>query len=532
MSFIQNGPQVDYHSFDQDNLISNTLSWLVSGKDTRQDIKNDLQKFYREILPLAAQWANSAEKNPPIHIPYSPWGERIDEIETHEGWKKLDALSASEGLIHIGHHSKNDHGRIHQFLKLFLFHPDSAFYTCPLAMTDGAAKLIQQLKKIGHLNSEKTALLDKAYNHITSNDPDQFWTSGQWMTEKSGGSDVSHTETIAIKDIDSSDYKLYGTKWFTSATTSQITFTLARISDEQGQSIPGNKGLSLFYVKLRDENDKLQGIKVRRLKDKLGTKALPTAELDFDGAKAILVGQEGQGIKNISHLFNVTRIYNACTTVGSFKRLLDLSKDYSQKRIAFGKKLSDHPLHKKTLNELESEFIKCFKLTFFTISLLQKEENLDRHNKENTNISTLLRLLTPITKLYTAKKNINATTELLESFGGAGFIEDTGIPRFLRDSQVLCIWEGTTNILSLDCLRAIQKENAYEVFLAMAEEKIEKISESDEDRALELKERLTQLTKQLKSWSQDEDLIQYHARDLAFKIGDLSVDIFCSELQL
>ena len=530
MSFIQDGPRIDYHSFDKDNLIAETLNWLVSGKDTRQDIKNDLQRFFMEIQPQSAAWSNLAEAHPPKHIPYSPWGERIDEIETHDGWNKLDALSASEGLIHLGYHSQNDSGRIHQFLKLFLFHPDSAFYTCPLAMTDGAAKLITQLKKMGHLDKEKTALLDKAFNHVTSNDPDQFWTSGQWMTEKPGGSDVSQSETIAIKDGDS--YKLHGTKWFTSATTSQMTFTLARITDQDGQYVEGNKGLSLFFVKLRDDAGKLQGIQVRRLKDKLGTKALPTAELDFVGAQATLVGEEGPGIKNISHLFNVTRIYNACTTVGSFKRLLDLAKDYSERRIAFKKKLIDHPLHKRTLNEVEAEFIRCFKLTFYTISLLQEEENLEKHSQEDESVSAFLRLLTPITKLYTAKKNILATTELVESFGGAGYIEDTGIPRFLRDSQVFCIWEGTTNILSLDCLRAIQKENAYEVFYAKSMNKIEELKATNEDRAIELLERLNKLTKQLKSWSQDADLIQYHARDLAFKIGDLTIDIFCSNLEI
>jgi len=529
MSFIQTGPEIDYQEFDQDKLITHTLKWLVDGKDTRQDIKNDLLRFYTEVLPKAAKWSQQAESHPPRHIPYSPWGEKVDDIQTDEGWKKLDALSATEGLIHLGHHNSSDHGRIHQFLKLFLFHPDSAFYTCPLAMTDGAANLIKQLKKMGHLDAKKIAILDKAYKHITSNDPEQFWTSGQWMTEKSGGSDVSSTETIAVADGE--NYKLYGTKWFTSATTSQMTFTLARIQDSEGNTQSGNKGLSLFFVKLRDKEGKLQGIRVRRLKDKLGTKALPTAELDFEGAQATLVGQVGCGIKNISNLFNVTRIYNACTTVGSFKRLLDLSRNYSQKRVAFGKRLIDHPLHKRTLNDIEVDFEKCFKLTFYTVALLQQHENNERAGEDiaedDHDIQVMLRLLTPIVKLYTAKKNMMATSELVESFGGAGYIEDTGIPRFLRDSQVFCIWEGTTNILSLDCIRAIEKENAFEVFYKKANDKLEEL---EEEKASELRERLNHLTQQLKSWSKDKDLIQYHARDLAFSIAELTIDIFCIEL--
>ncbi len=523
MSFIQSGPRVDYENFDGDQLMANTLDWLVDDQTIREQINTDLKRFYTTVLPQSAKWSDEAEAHPPQHIPYSPWGEKIDEIKTHEGWNKLDALSGDEKLIHLGYHAPHDYGRVHQFLKLFLFHPDSAFYTCPLAMTDGAAKLINQLKAMGHLDNEKKALLDDAFSHITSDTAETFWTSGQWMTEKPGGSDVSQTETIAKKEGD--HYKLYGTKWFTSATTSQITFTLARIVDEQGNSIDGNKGLSLFFVKLRDDAGKLQGISVRRLKDKLGTKALPTAELDFEGTPAHLVGERGQGVKNISHLFNVTRIYNACTTVGSFKRLLDLAKDYAQRRIAFRRQLNEHPLHKRTLDEVALEFEKCFKLTFYTISLLQEEENNERQGKVDHEVSAMLRLLTPITKLYTAKKNILATTELVESFGGAGYIEDTGIPRFLRDSQVFCIWEGTTNILSLDTLRAIQKENAFEVFINRAQAQIVKIQ--DEDVASELSLKLQKLTKQLGSWSQDPELIQYHARDLAFRIAELTIEIFC-----
>ncbi len=525
MSFIQSGPQIDYNHFDADQLVTNTLDWLITDSQVKEVVFQDLARFYSEVLPQSAQWSDAAEKNPPQHIPYSPWGERIDEIKTHEGWSKLDGLSGDERLINLGYHSAHDFGRIHQFLKLFLFHPDSAFYTCPLAMTDGAAKLINQLKKMGHLDEYKTSLLDEAFKHITASSAKDFWTSGQWMTEKPGGSDVSQTETIAKKVGD--HYELYGTKWFTSATTSQITFTLARIVDEKGEAREGNKGLSLFFVKLRDDHGKLQGIRVRRLKDKLGTKALPTAELDFEGAEAHLVGQEGQGVKNISHLFNVTRIYNACTTIGSFKRLLDLANDYAEKRVAFKRKLSDHPLHKRTLNEVSLEFEKCFKLTFYTISLLQEEENNERKGIEDHQVSAMLRLLTPITKLYTAKKNIIATTELVESFGGAGYIEDTGIPRFLRDSQVFCIWEGTTNILSLDCLRAIEKENAFDAFVARAQGALKAMEDEDQEKVSELSARLEKLTKQMLAWSKDSELIQYHARDLAFRIGDLTVDIFC-----
>src|SRR5690606_20916015 len=120
--------------------------------------------------------------------------------------------------------------------------------------------------------------------------------------------------------------------------------------------IEGDDKLSLFYVELRDKNNKLQNIKINRLKDKLGTKALPTAELTLEGVPAVLIGERGKGVKTIATLFNITRVYNACCAVGYMKRGLDLAIDYAGKREAFGKKLIDHDLHVETLSRLKINF--------------------------------------------------------------------------------------------------------------------------------------------------------------------------------
>jgi alkylation response protein AidB-like acyl-CoA dehydrogenase len=321
-------------------------------------------------------------------------------------------------------------------------------------MTDGAARAIELY---GSDELKRGAL-----HHLTSSDPKQFWTSGQWMTERTGGSDVSGTSTVAKPA--GSEYRLHGIKWFTSATTSQMAMTLARIEGAP----EGSKGLSLFYVKLRDGDGKLQGIRVNRLKDKLGTRALPTAELTLEGCPATLLGSPGDGVKKISSLFNITRIYNSCCAVGYMRRAVALARDYALKRRAFGKLLSEHPLHLETLSKLQVEFEAAFHLTFRTVELLGKDET----GKATPAESATLRLLTPLVKLYTAKQAVALTSEALEAFGGAGYIEDTGLPRLLRDSQVLSIWEGTTNVLSLDALRAIAKENAAEPFLDNIESRL------------------------------------------------------------
>src|SRR5262249_53887971 len=156
--------------------------------------------------------------------------------------------------------------------------PSSAFFSCPLAMTDGAARA---LEIYGDNPEHKTT-----FQHLTSTDPEKFWTSGQWMTEKTGGSDVGLSETVARPTAKNDLYELFGTKWFTSATTSQVAMTLARPEGAEA----GSRGLSLFLIRLRDEAKRLRQIQIYRLKDKLGTDALPTAELGLVGTPASLVG--------------------------------------------------------------------------------------------------------------------------------------------------------------------------------------------------------------------------------------------------
>lgn len=455
--FFQTPPSLG-NQYDEDRVLRSYLEWKLP-HDVLAEVLPDLHRMGQRVITDIYQLAQAAESAPPRHIPYDPWGKRLDHIEVSLAWKELDRISAEEKLIAIGYQRK--HGalsRVHQFAKLYLFHPSSAIYTCPLAMTDGAARALELYGD--------AALKQRAFQHLISSDPKQFWTSGQWMTERTGGSDVSGTSTIARPN--GAHFRLHGVKWFTSATTAQMAMTLARIEGAP----EGSKGLSLFYLELRDQDGNLNGIRINRLKDKLGTRALPTAELTLDGASAVLVGGPGDGVKKISSLFNITRIYNACSAVGYMRRAIALARDYATKRRAFGRLLSEHGLHLETLADLQVEFEAAFHLVFRAVELLGKEETGQATDSE----SAVLRLLTPLVKLYTAKQAIAVVSEVLEAFGGAGYVEDTGLPRLLRDAQVLSIWEGTTNILSLDALRAIRKENAAEPFLYDIHERLSKIN--------------------------------------------------------
>lgn len=444
--FFQTPPKLG-NQYEEDRVLKSYLEWKLPSS-MLNEIQPELHHLGQRVIEDILKLGQEAEACPPRHIPYDPWGKRIDHIQVSPAWKELDKISAQEKLIAIGYERK--HGafsRIHQFAKLYLFHPSSAIYTCPLAMTDGAARALE-------LHADES-LKKHALPHLISSDPNFFWTSGQWMTERTGGSDVSGTSTIARPE--NSHFRLSGVKWFTSATTSQIAMTLARIEGAP----EGSKGLSLFYLELRNQMGKLNGIRINRLKEKLGTRALPTAELTLENATALLVGEAGDGVKKISSLFNITRIYNACCAVGYMRRALALARDYATKRVAFGHTLSKHVLHLETLANMQMEFTAGFHLVFHAIELLGKDESGEATEKEQG----VLRLLTPLVKLYTAKQAIALVSEALEAFGGAGYIEDTALPQLLRNAQVLSIWEGTTNILSLDALRAMHKENAAEFFL-------------------------------------------------------------------
>ncbi len=375
--------------------------------------------------------------NEPQHMPWDAWGTRIDRIEVSPLWRTAEQVAARSGLIAIPY--EREHGawaRVHQMALVYLFTPSTDVYSCPLAMTDGAARTLS--------GSGNAALAIRALPHLTSRDPRQFWTSGQWMTESTGGSDVGLSQTVARRD-DQGNWRLHGRKWFTSAITSQMALTLARPEGNPA----GGRGLALFYLETRDAQGRPNNILVHRLKDKLGTRKVPTAELTLDGTLAQPVMGLGDGVKNIAPMLNITRTWNSVSSVAYMRRAVALARDYARKRFAFGSALAEKPLHLDTLAWMQAELEAAFHLAFFLVELIGRDEVGQASDQERD----LLRLLTPIVKLTTAKQSVTVCSEALECFGGAGYVEDTGLPALLRDAQVFSIWEGTTNVLALDALR-------------------------------------------------------------------------------
>ncbi len=496
-SFFQNGPKLS-NTFDSDVWLQMWLEDRIPKKHYAV-IEKDLKQFGERAATEIRSLGVKAENHPPQLKQFDPWGRRIDEVEVSGAWRALHKISAEEGLISIGYERKfGEWSRLYQLSKLYLFHPSSAFYSCPLAMADGAARVLELTK---------AKLPEDPFKHLTSTDAKIFWTSGQWMTEKTGGSDVSGTSTIAKKSKD--HYELYGTKWFSSATTSEMALALARIEGAP----EGSKGLSLFYVPMKNAQGALNNIEVLRLKNKMGTKALPTAELELKGAKAYLISEPGQGVKSVATMLNITRLYNSICSISHVARGLQLIESYSEERKAFGKKISDHPLHVETFDEVRAEWSLGFALTMYVCELLGRDET----RLASDNEKLLLRLLTPIIKLLTAKRAVAHTSEVVEGFGGAGYIEDTEVPVLFRDAQVFSIWEGTTNVLSLDVLRVLSKPEVFKAFALITEEKMQQINNKDYKSLVMLRlEIISKLVQTVITEGREE-----WARKLAFQMGDL-----------
>ena len=442
MTLFQQAPPELGNQYEDDPVLRSYLARVFEGA-----LPGEVEESLSEMGRLAGgelyQLQLSDRLNEPRLVQWDAWGNRVDQIEVSPLWQLAQRIAAEHGVVATAYEQKlGSLSRVHQCALAYLFTPSTDIYSCPLAMTDGAARTL--------LLSGNQALIDRAVPHLITRDAEEFWTAGQWMTELTGGSDVGLSETIARQDGEG--FRLYGRKWFTSAINSQMALTLARPEGNPD----GGRGLALFYVETRDEHGRPRNIQVNRLKDKLGTRKVPTAELTLDGTPAQLVKGATDGVRNIAPLLNITRLWNGISAVSLMRRGVALSSDYARKRVAFGAPLSEKPLHRDTLATLEAESEAAFHFAFYVAELTGQSETGEISDDD----ALLLRLLTPVMKLTTGKQAVSVASEVLEMFGGAGYVEDTGLPVLLRDSQVLPIWEGTTNVLALDTLRALQSGDA------------------------------------------------------------------------
>lgn len=438
-------------------------------------------------------------------------------------------------------------------------------------MSDGAAILLKR-----HLerpeSSEATGqdpkvlrkVLTEAYERLTSFDPTYAWTSGQWMTERPGGSDVSRTETLARlargdevraeeKSYGSSEdgvgmplgpWLIDGFKWFSSATDADMVVLLAQTE----------KGLSAFYAPMRRTRVAvdgakaavMNGVRISRLKNKLGTKGLPTAELEIGGMRAWLLGEEGRGVREIAAILNATRLWTAVGATGSLARGLAVSRSYSSVRTwKGGQALAENRQHVRWMANETVKYRASTHLAFLGVMLLgisEQGESAVRGTvaarwlpQDKQEAYTLLRLLTPIMKAQCSSAATLGLREVMESLGGVGYCENNedgglmNVARLLRDCSVNNIWEGTTNILAEDFVRASRGKTGT-ISLAsidrLLKDMVSSVSTQHATLTMQIKDQWQQLHDFLQKESETELL--YHGKQLLQSM----YDILCAVLLL
>ncbi|EIW59446.1 uncharacterized protein TRAVEDRAFT_122464 [Trametes versicolor FP-101664 SS1] len=462
-------PFVEGNPYSTDPVLPALLKRILPA-DVFRDVDADLDRFGGEVLTTMRELSKHA--TPPQLIQYDSWGRRVDELRTSEGWRGLKELYQREGTVAIPYERKyGEHSWPYGFAKLFISVADSEVVDCPLSMTDGVARVLEL--------SGTPQLKEEIFARLTSRDPARAYTAGQWMTERPGGSDVSRTETVAapVPGITTSygpQYKIDGFKWFSSATDSDIALALART----GRPEDGSRGLSLFMIPVRLPLVRPPGaprpsaltnnIHLHRLKNKFGTKILPTAELSIQGAEAYLLGEPNQGVKLITPVLNITRTHSAMSSVAYLRKPLAIATAHSHGRAIKGGQqlLKDTPLHVAELAKLHVLYRALVHFVFGSIVLLGKNECGVASESEGLR----LRLLTPAIKAFAAEKCVTAMEECMTMLGGEGYMEENGIARLIPDGIVEKIWEGTITVLSLDLVRVIEKSTTLNAFIKWTED--------------------------------------------------------------
>ena len=387
----------------------------------------------------------TADQEGPRLRPRNFLGERTDEIVFHPAYWQLMQIALDSEMFHVKWAPElrarfGEEGHRLGFVSGFLFALSELGQYCPLCMTDGVARLIERYAE----PEDRERLLP----HIYSLDLQTFHSGAMFLTEKSGGSDVGRN-LVRAEQVEGRNYILSGEKWFCSNANAQLIFALARTEGAQ----PGTRGLSIFLLEKPT-------LPIVRLKDKLGVRSMASAECILDQTPAKLIGEEFQGFKIMTEMINLSRLYNAVAALSGTRRALVEAYTFLRHRQSFGRCALEHALVRDKLFELGTLYLADFYLTWRSIEALDAADTGDQAEAQR------LRLLTPMTKKWTAEKGVYICREAMELMGGLGYIEDGVMPKILRDVLVLPIWEGAGNIMSLDMLRAASRSEGLSLLFA------------------------------------------------------------------
>ena len=398
----------------------------------------------------AAEWGRQANEYPPKLRTHDRFGHRVDEVEFHPAWHELMTVAVRHGLHAAPWRDNRPGAHVARAAGFYVWSAVEAGHGCPISMTYA---IVPALRYAPALAERFEPLLTAPEYDFGLRPPEtkRGLLAGMSMTEKQGGSDVRANTTRAVRQAGGESYLLTGHKWFTSAPMGDLFLVLAQA--------PG--GLSCFLLPRVRPDGTVNGMRLQRLKDKLGNRSNASAEVEYDEAMAWLVGDEGRGVRTIIEMVNMTRLDCVLGTATGMRAGLTMAAHHAAHRTAFGKKLAEQPLMTSVLADLaiesEATTMAAFRLAGAT----------DRAVRGDEQEAAFRRLALAATKYWVCKRAPAHAAEALECLGGNGYVEDSGMPRLYREAPLASIWEGSGNVAALDALRALTRQpESAEAFFA------------------------------------------------------------------
>ena len=426
------------------------------------------------------EWGRLANEHGPALNTHDRFGNRLDTVEFHPAWHELMSISVGAGL-HTSPWTGRKNGHVERTAGFFLSAQAEAGHGCPVSMTYAVVPALRTSPETSAVWEPRvlSTQYDPSFQPAESKSGALF---GMGMTERQGGSDVRANTTTATKVEDG--YIVDGHKWFTSAPMNDAFLVLAQ----------ADEGLTCLLVPRWTPDGSVNGIRLQRLKDKLGNRSNASAEIEFDDAWSVRVGEEGRGIPTIVEMVNHTRLDCVIGSAGLMRQAVAQAVHHTRHRRAFGSTLIDKPLMQSVLTDLIGESEAAI---WLMMRLAAAYDEPDARG--------LRRIGTPIAKYWVCKRAPVVVGEALECLGGNGYVEESGLPRLYRETPLNSIWEGSGNVICLDVLRAAAREPEAvdELFDDMdrgrghhpeidraIDESRSVLREADESRAREVVERL------------------------------------------
>jgi putative acyl-CoA dehydrogenase len=434
-------PLVDYNLFTTDKALMEALE-REGGGWARQAVSDYAKKVGSEEV---IRWGFQANQNPPVLKTHDRYGNRVDMVEFHPAWHELMKLSVNHALHSLPWREPKKGSHVVRAAMYLVGCQNEQGHFCPVTMTFA---VVPALRKQPELAKEwESKILSTEYDpRFLPSSQKKGVIFGMGMTEKQGGSDVRSNTTRAVpvgKGGPGGEYLLTGHKWFCSAPMSDAFLVLAQA--------PG--GLSCFVLPRWTPDGKQNVFQIQRLKDKLGNRSNASSEVEFEGTWARLLGEEGRGVPAIIEMVNHTRFDCVLGSAACMRQALAQATHHAHYRSAFGKVLESQPLMMNVLTDLALESEAA------TVLAMRLARAFDQQ-KESESESAFRRLATAISKYWVCKRLSPLMEEAIESLGGAGYVEESILPRIYREAPLNSIWEGSGNVNCLDVLRAMSREPA------------------------------------------------------------------------